>query len=101
MEKSGTGVVGGAITFTEMLVLCISVPFVPVTVMVYEPVAAEVATSMVSMEIADLFGGVMTCDGLRVADTSTIGEDVIVRSTGRLKPFKEVTVMIDTLERPC
>jgi len=73
---------------------------VPVTVRVYVPRATEALTVIVNVDVADPPEGGVTEVGLKVAVTP-VGAPETDKATAELKPFREVTVMVDVPEAPC
>ena len=69
-------------TFKVMFTLRLRTPLVPVTVIVWSPSGAVTLACTVSREIAELFDGGITCDGLRTARTLFMDLDVTAKSTG-------------------
>ncbi len=86
---------GAAVTVREMLTSCSSIPLVPETIKGYVSTAVDKPTSMVKVEVA-----VGVTDAGLKANVAPVGNPVRPRSTAVLKPFTEVTVIVEVPELP-
>jgi len=95
MEKSGA-----AVTVSDIVVLCVRAPLVPVTVRVTVPVGVAAPTLIVRVDVAEPPAGGVTEVGLKVP-VAPVGKPVIERLTAELKLFRDVMVIVDVPELPC
>lgn len=82
-----------------MVVLWLKVPPVPMTVKEYVPRAVDAPTFMVKVDVAEPSGAGVIEAGLKVPVVSA-GNPDMVRPTSELKPFKDVTVMVEVPDPP-
>ena len=93
-EKSG-----GSLTVSDMSILWVNDPLVPVTVKVYVAGVVVALTEIVSVDVAVPSAGGVTEVALNAVVTPS-GAPETERLTAELKPFNEVTVMVEMPESP-
>jgi len=93
MVKLGLAV---AVTVSETAVVSVVLPEVPVTVMLYVPVAVDEATVIFMVEVP-----VPVIDVGLNATVTPVGWPVAVKETAESKPPVTVLVMVDVPELPC
>ena len=82
-----------------MITVWVSVPLVPLTVRMLVPAAAEAPTEIVRADVAVPPDGGVIDVGPRPAVTP-VGAPDTERPTAPVKPFKEVTVIVEVPEPP-
>ena len=85
------------VTVRETVVVCVMLPLMPVTVIVYVPVVVVEGTVKLMVEVPP---GAEMDVGLKLTLTP-VGPPVAVKATAELKPFKKVVVIVDVPLLPC
>lgn len=88
----------GAVTVSETVVVCVTLPPVPVTVIAYVPVAVVEATVIVNVEVPE--PGAAIDVGLKPTVTP-VGRPDAVKPMAALKPPETAVVIVELPLLPC